>query len=421
MRNRANLLILVAVISWANVAGVSRAESPIAPDEGVPSVSWKDAGPCVGRIAKVSGTVDEVRTAGRNNFLDFDGKSKEGFVGIVYQDNLANFPDKLEALYKGKIVRIRGRVTTHQGNPQIQIRHPSQIEVLSEMPQTKPLVKPEVKIADEITVATYNILNIFDDFDDPYYVDESTAAKPRSQLDNLAKSIRALNADVIALQEVENRGYLERFFQAFLADMGYEHIVHFEGNDTRGIDVALVSRIPVDTVTSYRHHEFPGADGKPMVFERDLLAVHLVPPKGKPFEVWVLHLKSNFEGREYAEPIRKAEAADVRKQLDARLKADPSARILVCGDFNDTPDSAMLTILRGSGATAMSTFFNDLSESNRVTYNKEPYLTMIDFILATPAMAELYVKGSYHVAPGSIEGTGSDHNPVRAAFRLSKP
>lgn len=398
--------------------GLRLQASPIEPDEGRPHVGWKDADKVVGRVAFVSGIVEEVRSSGRVNFLDFDDSSREGFVGVVYRDNLSNFPGSLEELYKGKIIRIRGMVSTHQGQPQIQIKAPSQIEILNELPPTKLIQPAEVKVGEVITIATYNILNLFDDIDDPYFLDETTPAKPRAQMERLAQTLRTLNADVIGLQEVENRHYLERFLEVFVPDLGYRHVVHFEGNDTRGIDVALISRIPVGVVRSYRHHEFPGPDGKPMVFERDLLAVELRPPQGAPLEVWVLHLKSNFEGREYAEPIRKAEASEVRRILDQRLKSDANARIIVLGDFNDTPENSALQTIRGSGPNALKSFYEELSEGQRVTYNKEPFRSMIDFILATPAMAAGYAEGSYHVIDGTIESSGSDHNPVSAKFKL---
>jgi endonuclease/exonuclease/phosphatase family metal-dependent hydrolase len=412
------LAILTFVGSWPFAGFQSAPASPIEPDEGRPHVGWKDADKVVGRVAFVSGKVEEVHASGRVNFLDFDASSREGFVGIVYRDNLGNFPGSLEELYKGKIIRIRGMVSTHQGQPQIQVKAPSQIEILDEMPPTRLTTTMEVKVGDVVTIATYNVLNLFDDIDDPYFLDETTPAKPRAQMEKLAQTLRTLNADVIGLQEVENRHYLERFLEVFVPDLGYRHVVHFEGNDTRGIDVALISRIPVGVVRSYRHHEFPGPDGKPMVFERDILAVELRPPQGVPFEVWVLHLKSNFEGREYAEPIRKAEATEVRRLLDQRLKSDAGARIIVLGDFNDTPENSALQTIRGAGPNALKSFFEELSEGQRVTYNKEPFRSMIDFILASPAMAVGYAEGSYRVIDGTIESSGSDHNPVSAKFKL---
>jgi len=60
----------------------------------------------------------------------------------------------------------------------------------------------------------------------------------------------------------------------------------------------------------------------------------------------------------------------------------------------------------------------DLPENQRVTYNQKPTLSMIDFILASPAMAKRYVPQSYRIVPGSPETTGSDHNPVTARFRV---
>lgn len=389
----------------------------INPDEGRPHVGWKDAGLVVGRVAFVSGTVASVRKAGRLTFLDFDDASREGFVGVIFQDALGKFPESPETLYKGKNVQLRGIVTTYQGQPQIQLSDPSQVKVLSELPAAQYQPPRAVTTGAELTIGTYNVLNLFDEIDDPYYLDENTLTKPREQLERLAKTVHSVNADVLALEEVENRSYLERFVEVFLADMGYQHVVLFEGNDSRGIDVAVLSRVPVGVTRSNRHRTFPGPDGKPMVFERDLLQVELLPDGAPPFEMWVVHLKSNYEGREYAEPIRKAEAAEVRRQLDARLAKDAKARIVLCGDFNDTPDSATLATIIGSGPTAMRSFYGDLSADNRVTYNQPPHLTMIDFLLATPAMAESFVPGSYRVLPGTIESSGSDHNPVFAKVK----
>ncbi len=392
---------------------------PIDPDEARPHVDWTDAHKVVGKVAFVSGRIVGVGSSGRVNFLNFEQERPARFTGIVFQPFVDNFPGSLKDLYEGKYVRIRGMVTTYAGKPQIQITSPGQIEVLDEPLPVKALAEPRRRpVGSELTLATFNILNLFDEIDDPYRNDESTRTKPRSELEDVAKTIRKINADVLALQEVENRGYLRRFIEVFLADMGYEHVVHYEGNDVRGIDVCLLSRVPVGPVTSYRHIRFKDEADRTMSFRRDVLAVELLPPQGKPFEVWLLHLKSNSGGREHAEPVRMGEAKELRRMLDERLGDDPKARIVVCGDFNDTWDSETLKTIVGTGPKAMRCAADELPEEKRITYNREPYRSMIDFILISPGMAEHYVKGSYRIHHGSVETIGADHNPVSARFDL---
>lgn len=402
--------------------GLVSAEPPIHPDEGLKHLAWQDARQAVGETAFISGKIIDVNSAGRVNFLNFDTKRPADFVVVIFRDNLKNFPQPLQEMYDGKIVRVRGMVRLYRDRPEIEVTHPDQIEILDELPPTddpdavKATRKPSVE--GQLMVATYNTLNLFDDQDDPYHSDEGTPAKPREQLQHLAQSIAELNADVIAFQEVENRYYLERFVNVFLPEMGYDNVVLFEGNDMRGIDVALLSRIPVGPVRSHRHLKFTGPDGMERHFNRDVLAVTLEPPGGKPFEAWIVHLKSNSGGREFAEPVRMAEALQLRKLLDEKLTKDPEARFLVLGDFNDTWDSKSTQTIVGSGPTALWSPTSELNGELPDTYNEGEFHSMIDFILCSPAMAKTYVKGSYHVIPGSKSTTGSDHNPVAVSFKL---
>jgi endonuclease/exonuclease/phosphatase family metal-dependent hydrolase len=240
-------------------------------------------------------------------------------------------------------------------------------------------------------------------------------------MDRLAKVFRRLNAYVVALQEVENRGYLQRFVDVCLEGLGYEHVVHFEGNDMRGIDVCLISKLPVGTVRSHRHLSFAGPDGEQRRFQRDVLAVTVEPPGGTPLEVWVVHLKSNTDGREFAEPVRLAEAMELRRLLDQALRKDAGARILVMGDFNDTWDSQTIKTIVGTEPMAMWSPTVELSGDLPDTYNTGRYQSMIDFILCSPAMAKTYVSDSWKTDPGSPETSGSDHNPVTAQFRVNGP
>ncbi len=395
------------------------AQSVIDADEGVMNIHWSTADEAMGEVAYVCGKIIEVRNIGAITFINFDEERPAKFVGVVFKDNYGKFPDDLKKLYAGKLVKIRGQITAHRDRPQIVLTSPSQIEVVDKLPD---VVIPKQRVwesnKDQLMVASFNILNLFDDVDSPYHLDETTPAKPREEMEHVAEVIRALDADVIALQEVESRGYLKRFRDVFLDDMGYKHIVHYEGNDLRGIDVCLLSRVPVGPVRSYRHMKFPGPDDRQRRMSRDLLSVTLTPPGKSPFEIWVVHLKSNSGGREFSEPVRLAECRFLRQQLDRRLTADPEAAILLMGDFNDIWGSPTLTTIVGSGSTALHLPLSETAIQSLITYNKEPRRSMIDFILCSPSMAKRYVAGSYRTVPGSVKTSGSDHNPVTARFQL---
>ena len=266
-----------------------------------------------------------------------------------------------------------------------------------------------------MTIVTMNAFNLFDHHDDPYHEDEGTRVKPRHELEMLASTLRTLNADVVAMQEIENRWYLERFVDLFLGDMGYE-VVLIEGNDKRGIDCAVLTRLAVGPVTTFQHLQFPDSNDKTMRFRRDLLKVTLAANTDKSFDLYVVHLKSKGSGPS-SNPIRYGEAREIRRLLDKELSDRPDARFLICGDFNDTPDSPTLSTIIGSGPTALVYLAKDLTDGCRITFNREPHRSMVDYFLCSPNMAEDFIKGTYFIKDGSVATHGSDHNPVIAQFR----
>ena len=133
--------------------------------------------------------------------------------------------------------------------------------------------------------------------------------------------------------------------------------------------------------------------------------------------MFAVHLKSKYGGAEASEPIRRAEAAKIREIIDGLLQRDPESRFVICGDFNDIWASISLKTIRGSGPGELHCPGSTLPEAQRVTYNREPYRSMIDFILCSPAMHRLYEPDSYRIIPGSVDDSGSDHNPAVATFR----
>lgn len=390
-------------------------------DELLPTINWKDAPYHIGeKVFLVGQVVNTGKSSSGHQFLNF-GRRRSDVTGFIHHNAVDQFPEASVALYKGKKVRVRGELYRYRGNPNIRILGPEQIVVLQDDVPLSDLVTSEEpvkrEVTDVLTIATLNVLNLFDSADDPYHKDEETNAKLREDLDLLAKNIHEIDADILVLQEVENRGYLDDFNRALLADLDYEHVILTEGNDRRGIDVAVLSRLPVGPVTSYRHLKFPDADGNEMHFRRDLLRVHIEPEEGDAFEVMAVHLKSKYGG-EQGDVVRIGEARMIRKVLDGILARDREARLLICGDFNDLIDSPALVTILGTGTDKLASFFQDVPPAERITYNQEPYLAMVDFILASSAMAARYVEGSYQILPGSPSTTGSDHNAVVARFRI---
>jgi predicted extracellular nuclease len=406
-----------AVLLLVLAAAAQGQEPIIPPDAGLPVIDWKDAAKYIDKPVIVQGKIVQTKNIGHICFLNFD--TTHTFTAVVQENCFKNFPKPPEQMYDQKIVRIRGVISEYADKPQITVSRPEQVTILEQAQPIPPRSEPKPRpFSGTVTIASYNVLNFFDEYDDPYHEDESTPPKPKEELEKLAVSIRALDADVLAMQEVENRGYLERFVRAMLGDMGYEHLVCFEGNDQRGIQCAVLSRLPVGPVTSHRFLRFDSNGKGPvgdLYFRRDVLQVSIEEPDAPAFCVFVVHLKSKRDG-DATETYRVAEARAARRILDGDLRKDKDALFVICGDFNDTWTSPTLKALRGEGPNALADFLSDVPK-DVVSFNKEPK-GMIDFMLASPAMAKRYVPKSYRIVPGGIESTGSDHNPVTAKFEL---
>ena len=174
-------------------------------------------------------------------------------------------------------------------------------------------------------IASYNVLNLFDDVDDPNKRDEGTPAKSAESQRALAQVIEDSQADVVALQEVENIEILTEFRNSNgLAD-DYPHMVLVEGNDGRGIDVALFSKHPVTNVTSHKDEVFPIKGQEDRGFLRDLLQADIDIPNYGPVRFFLNHFASK-RGGERADHMREAEAKAAREIIKRETKEFPSQK-----------------------------------------------------------------------------------------------
>lgn len=151
-----------------------------------------------------------------------------------------------------------------------------------------------------------------------------------------ARAIRAVNADVICLQEVESLPVLDRFNSYYLGGMRYAYRAVIDCFDPRQIDVAVLSRHPIVSLRS--HREERNKSGTAFLFSRDCLEIEL-NVDGKALTLYANHLKSMMEGREATRPRRQEQAERIAAIVDARWKRSGyKGNFVVLGDLNDYPE-----------------------------------------------------------------------------------
>lgn len=242
-----------------------------------------------------------------------------------------------------------------------------------------------------IRLACWNLHNLFDEVDHPNADQVYKPAEVEAMLEQRAALIRSWDVDVLGVEEVENRALLERLAARI---PGVLHAILVEGNDTqRGIDVGLLSRVPVRGYRTHKHD--------PARFSRDCLEVHL---GGRlPFVVLVNHFKSKAFGGQKSDVKRRAQAEGVM-----RIVAGLGPRVAVIGDLNDGPGSWSLEPL-----APLRDPFGPLSLERRSTHTHHGRPGVLDHILLTSTLARYLVPGSARVLRGRAVQAASDHGALR--------
>ncbi|WP_137702763.1 endonuclease/exonuclease/phosphatase family protein [Marimonas lutisalis] len=160
-----------------------------------------------------------------------------------------------------------------------------------------------------------------------------------------AALIRDTDADVLALQEVFDAETLDHFHDHYLLPSGaapYPHRICLPGNDGRGLDLALLSRIAPDRVESHAALTPRDAglglesrlDPDVPLFRRDCLEVEI-----GELTLFICHFKAPYPDVEKAWQVRRAEALSVRHLIETQFPDPASALWLVLGDLNDPRDT----------------------------------------------------------------------------------
>lgn len=226
------------------------------------------------------------------------------------------------------------------------------------------------KTKQNYVIGFYNLENLFDIYDDPAKNDEQflpdgsnkwTEVKYRHKLKNMAHVIADMAATngrfhtILGISEIENRLVVEDLVsQPEIAKANYQ-IVHYDGPDRRGVDVALLYKPEQFKLLASRSIPFTFAkgdieysmdeDGQKNFRTRDVLMVRGTID-GEMFAFFVCHLPSRVGGK--GGDLRSRGAQIIYQASMALMRQYPGIKIVVMGDMNDNPtDDSMAKYLHG--------------------------------------------------------------------------
>lgn len=215
-----------------------------------------------------------------------------------------------------------------------------------------------------------------------------------------AEVLAKIDADLLALQEVYDLATLEHFYQRFMLPAGlgpYPERICLPGNDGRGLDLALLSRRPLDELRSHAAltlDDFdiappPGVDPLAPVFRRDCLMA-----TAGQLTLFLCHFKSPYPDVATAWTTRRLEALAVRRLIERYFETAAAGLWLIVGDLNE-PHGALPGAERAiapleNGFTV--NLMERLPEPERWTYfdvHSGRY-DCPDVLLASPALAQAF-------------------------------
>ncbi|WP_064608798.1 endonuclease/exonuclease/phosphatase family protein [Photobacterium sp. J15] len=249
-----------------------------------------------------------------------------------------------------------------------------------------------------VRLATFNAENLFARYNfkrhqDPVNSDCFTINQTAYDINNddekriTAKAIKEVDADILALQEIENLRVLDTFVSEYLQDMGYKYRILVDALDPRSIDVALISKYPIIHIRTWRSER--NAANTAFLFSRDCLEVD-IDVNGKSLTVYVNHFKSMAGGRDKTYARRKEQADKVMSIVEKRWADNQyQGNYAVVGDLNDYLEdhSSLIELVSYQGLENIS---ERLPEEERWTHHwaRGKEYRQLDYILLSPQLAE---------------------------------
>lgn len=251
-----------------------------------------------------------------------------------------------------------------------------------------------------IRLMFYNTENLFDTSDDtlkddndflPEGVMRWNYLRYNKKISDLYKTIAAAGEwnmpAFIALCEVENKKVLEDLLRnTYLSKYDYQ-IIHEESSDERGIDVCMIYRKECAEVLQFSYRIPAGTGAEEFRSRSVLLASMLI--QGDTLHLIVNHWPSRRGGALAGEDLRMKIAGFVKGLCDSiGMASNGRAKIIICGDFNATPDDIVIKLLSDmdSPGIALINLSENAAEKGEGSYRYKGIWEMIDQVIVSESL-----------------------------------
>ncbi|MDF7799935.1 endonuclease/exonuclease/phosphatase family protein [Pontiellaceae bacterium B1224] len=270
--------------------------------------------------------------------------------------------------------------------------------------------------AREFSVMTYNLHNFtLDDRDGDGKDDDP---KPDAECRALAQIIAQANPDIIAVQEIGGKPFLNAF-QAWLKTEGlqYDHVEMLQ-RGKRENNLAVLSRFPIIGSTHHTNEWYSIGQAKVAV-ARGFLETEIQVDDTYSFHLVNAHLKSKVFSRLGQTEMRRNEARLLNKTVRRILEENEGCKLIVAGDMNDNPNSAAIREVTGKSRKNLFDLRPaDAGGDAWTYYEKSAELhTRFDYIFANAEMLSDAVLEKSTVIRNPLTYKASDHRPVFIVFK----
>jgi endonuclease/exonuclease/phosphatase family metal-dependent hydrolase len=278
-----------------------------------------------------------------------------------------------------------------------------------------------------LKVLNWNLHNFFDTHKDTDVPEEQVLTKSQydGKVAKIGAVLKAMDADIAIVPEVEHVAILDDLNEK---QLGKAYVTSLsDSNDFRGLDIGILSKVPIDKVVTHLDDSFKRLDlvgGQAYKYSRDCVEVHLTFNTRKVVLLGV-HYRSKGTGMAETDDKdkRMAEAQHTRLIADEIAKAEPKTAIIILGDFNDTAASPPVSwTLQGNPKSSPKVGYlsaaDSIAEADRYTFVYNGTKELIDHQIMNPLLQSMLDPASVTIRHGADVEDASDHHPLMATYQI---